>query len=559
MTDGLSRGVIVFNVGTKCLARLIVCLRSLRKHYDGNLTVFLEGPHDKKLVSGIKNSFKCDVIYREKSPSNYRALLRKIEICQESPYDLSMVLDSDTVVTGDFTEMFEAAKGHDLAIPHFAGWLSSGKTISKRINRYKPLKPEYIDAAVNYGPAINCGVFSWPKNTPIFKEWLKIAEWGDNVAHIYIADEVACQLILPRYKVKIVDMKYNVSILHDPGTADPRIHHFHGRKHVRPNVEKCGIWIREFIETLKENTCGIRKMALDECGDKRLSRFIHGNEATMHRELQLQVKDILGLSSRSTCKGFKDSEITIVTACDKKYVEQLRETLPNWIKYKHIDKFEVIVYVNGFRRIRRNKDLDFLRVLPKLRIIPWDMPNAENQREKMLSAFVLGPAKDVRTPYWVKMDADSFACNDEPLLTPEMRDYVLCGHKWGYSWAKHMEILIPWVNNHPHFQSLPKDTFDQAKVEGRKYYQPRLNSYCQFHNTEFVTMAAGLAGDRLPIPSHDTYLWYIAERLKLPYLRHNFKRHRGMNNKSGLDRVKTAVNEIEIGFRKEENDEESQD
>jgi len=543
MDDGLSRGVIIFNVGTKCLARLIVCLRSLRKHYNGNLTVFLEGPHDKKLVQGIKNTFKCDVVYREKSPSNYRALLRKIEICQDSPYDLSMVLDSDTVVTGDFTEMFEAAKGYDLAIPHFAGWLSSGKSISKRIMRYEPLKPDYIDAAINYGPAINCGVFAWPKETPIFKEWLKIAEWGDNIAHMFIADEVACQLILPRYNVNVVDIKYNVSVLHDPNTQDPRIIHFHGKKHCI-EAEKCKIWIQEFIEALQEDTCGIKKIALEDCNDKRLRRFIREEHPTIHSGLQKQVKELLGVAIEPVCKGFKNSEITIVTACDKKYVEQLRETLPNWIKYKHIDKFQVIVYVNGFRRVRRNKDLEFLKVLPNLKIIPWDLPSAENQREKMLSAFVFGPAKDVTTPYWVKMDADSFACNDEPLLIPEMRNYVLCGHKWGYSWAKHMAVLIPWVNEHPYFASLPKDAFDPKKVDGRKYYQPRLNSYCQFHNTEFVKMAAGLAGDRLPIPSHDTFLWYIAERLNLPYLRHNFKRNRGMNNKSGLDRVKTAVSQL---------------
>ena len=557
MDDGLSRGVMCFNCGDKMIPRVIVFLKSLRKHYDGNVTLFLEGSHDRTLIKDLKDTFKIDIVYREISPSTHKALVRKTEICQDSPYDLTIFIDTDTIILGDISELFEEAKSHDLVIPHFAGWKSSGGTIKKRIERYSPLKPEYIQAAINYGPAVNTGVFAWPRNTPIFKEWVDIASWGEG--KMFIADEVACQLILPRYNIKIVDPKYNVSVLHDPNTPDPRIVHFHGKKHCI-EAEKSKIWLKYFSEALEVNCCGIKKFVTKDCSDKRLKKFMYGNCPTIHSDIQTQIKKLLGVAIEPVCKGFKNSEITIVTACDKKYVEQLKETLTNWIKYKHIDKFQVIVYVNGFRRIRRNKDLEFLKVLPNLRIIPWDMPNVEDQREKMLSAFVFGPAKDVTTPFWVKMDADSFACNDEPLLIPEMRDYVMCGHKWGYGWAKHMAILIPWVNNHPRFESLPKDTFDQSKVDGRKYYQPRLNSYCQFHNTEFVKMAASLAGDRLPIPSHDTYLWYIAERLGLPYLRHNFKRHRGMNNKAGLDRVKAAINAIEAESAHEDNNnDDSQD
>ena len=548
MYDGLSRGVIVFNCGTKCLPRLIVCLRSLRKHYSGNLTVFLEGPHDPRLVSGIRENFKADVVYREKSPSDSRALLRKIEICRESPYDLTMVLDSDTVVVGDFTEIFEAAKGYDLAIPHFAGWSSSGGTISRRIKGYEPFKPDYIEAAINYGPAINCGVFAWPKGTPIFDEWLPIAKWGDDTAHIYIADEVACQLLLPRYNVNVIGTRCNVSVIHDPGTPDPRIIHMHGRKHVQKEL-KCRFWIQEFLEALKENCCGVREMVTTgQClEDKRLRRFIYGNEPTMHSALKKQIRDELGLIEASTCSGFKDSEVTIVTACDQKYVEYLRTTLPNWVKHKHVDRFPMIVYINGFRRWKHNSELDFLRAYPNIRIIPWDMPEAANQRERMLTAFVLGTAKDVTTPYWVKIDADAFATDDAPLLIPEMKNHVICGHRWGYSFSKDIGPIMSWANEHPAFKDTPKETPDPACIEGRKYWHPgkRVASYVQFHQSEFVRMAAAIAGNRLPVPSHDTYLWYVANRLRLPIMQHNFKNNRGMGNKSDLNSLKEIVHGID--------------
>ena len=554
MEDGLSRGVISFNCGRKCLIRMIVCLHSLRKHYQGPLTVFLEGEHDPALVIAIRDTFNADVVYREKSPSQSRALLRKIEVCLDSPYDLSMVLDTDTIVTGDFTELFDAAKGRDLAICHFAGWSSSGGTISRRIMGYAPIKPDYIESAVNYGPAINCGVFAWQRGTPIFKEWLPIAAWGDTEVkdgpnkkdRMYIADEVACQLLLPRYDVNVIGTRCNVSVLHDPGTPDPRIIHFHGKKHCI-EAPKCSTWLAEFLEALKEDCCGIKKLVIgDNCSeDKRLRNFINGNDPTVHNAVKNEIWKELGMVTSETCPGFKDDEVTIVTACDLKYVDYLRLTLPNWIKHKHIDHFPMIVYVNGFGNPENDLRLDFLKVIPRLRVIQWDMPGIDSQREKMLSAFVLGTARDVTTPYWVKVDADAFATDDEPLLVPEMKDHVICGHRWGYSFSKDMPPIMAWANAHMAFRGTPHDVIDPSKVDGRRYCHPRVASFVQFHKSDFVRMAAGLAGDRLPIPSHDTYLWYVANRLGLPIMRHNFKRHRGMSNKSDLEALRGILDRLE--------------
>jgi hypothetical protein len=297
-------------------------------------------------------------------------------------------------------------------------------------------------------------------------------------------------------------------------------------------------------------------MIINGCNDKRLNKFVYDNPSVMHASLQKKIKSILGLNSRSTCEGFLDDEVTIVTACDPKYVEHLKATLPNWIKHKHLDNFPMIVYINGFKRPRRNKDLEFLRRMPNVKLIEWDMPEAESQREKMLTAFVIGAARDVKTPYWVKIDADAFATDDSPLLTPEMKKYVICGHKWGYSFAKHIAPLIEWANKQAAFKNTPQDIFDASKVDGRRYSHQRVASYVQFHKSDFVRMAAAIAGNRLPVPSHDTYLWYVANRLGLPILRHNFKRKRGMSNKSDLNSLISIVNGIDSNVTAliEEND-----
>ena len=58
MDDGLSRGVMCFNCGDKMIPRVIVFLKSLRKHYDGNVTLFLEGLMTEPLLKILKTHSK---------------------------------------------------------------------------------------------------------------------------------------------------------------------------------------------------------------------------------------------------------------------------------------------------------------------------------------------------------------------------------------------------------------------------------------------------------------------------------------------------------------------
>ena len=47
--------------------------------------------------------------------------------------------------------------------------------------------------------------------------------------------------------------------------------------------------------------------------------------------------------------------------------------------------------------INTDPRLEFLRNEKNVQLIPWDMLNAESQREKMLHAFVVGAAEHVKT------------------------------------------------------------------------------------------------------------------------------------------------------------------
>ena len=62
----------------------------------------------------------------------------------------------------------------------------------------------------------------------------------------------------------------------------------------------------------------------------------------------------------------------------------------------------------------------------------------------------------------------------------------------------------------------------------RKFGHARIASYVALHKADFTRYCAEIAGDRLPVPSHDTYLWYIAARRGWDMLRINVKRKMGL-------------------------------
>ena len=190
---------------------------------------------------------------------------------------------------------------------------------------------------------------------------------------------------------------------------------------------------------------------------------------------------------------------TLVTACTPNYVDKLKWSLPSWnIKPQFRDK-KLILFHNGFDNLR---PLKFVKNHFDVKFIPWDMPEYDNVRELMLSSFILGSAKHVKTRYFVKIDADAYFTNPDNIF--ERRDFKhdAVSHRWGYTKPGY------WVNDLDMYY-LKKDT---GKY-GNCYREPRIQSIVCLHKTEFVKTLAKEFGERLPVPSHDTVLWYFADRM----------------------------------------------
>jgi len=497
-----SKGIMMFNRGDFMMINAIVALYTLRKHYEGDITFYVQKPCS--CMNEFKKSleyFNCNVVEIE-DKSDYKTLVMKNSLFENPPYDKTLWMDTDTVTVGKVDEMFSYLddKDVDLCIPNFCGWVSDGNSISKRINRFKGIiEDKYIKEALKHHPAINTGILSFRKSdkwSKFVRDWTDFAYQG-SLRRIFIPDETVCQVLYPSMgewglKYFIAPTDFNVSVLHDHGKSkDRRIIHFHGRKSVL-NVDTCNEYFKPVFKELREKNIA------------NINSFI----PYAHKRIKEYLEKKYG--------GFKDT--TIVTACDEKYVEILRETFPNWQKYKKIDQYPVIVFVNGMN-VATDPRLDFLR-LPNVKLIPWskekDLDGVTDHREEMLSAFVLGTAKHVSTDYWLKLDADSFATNDTPFITDKMKQYAFCGHKWGYSRPSHIEELDKWAKGHwkRKLKNAPP-MIAEGRLDKNRFYhnKKRTISFIQLHKTKFTRFCVKLLRERrLPAPTQDTYMYYVANR-----------------------------------------------
>jgi len=535
-----TQGIILFNRGDKCIVRAMVCLYSLRKHYDGPVTFYLEDPYPHEF-DDVCRHFNVDIVHNKEN-HELKALVRKTDMFANPPYDRTLWIDADMIIMGKLDEMFDALDDSDCCIPHFAGWWSDGPKIAARTKRFKGIaEKRHIDKALGHNPATNTGILSFRRSkkwTKFVTDWVALAHKGSQ-AKIFISDEVSFQILWPSadewgIKINVADRKFNVSVLHDHGDSkDIRVWHFHGQKHVldHPN---CDIW-KETFEAMREgNIANINHFM--QYADKRLKIYL-------------------------AKKDGKFVDTTIVTACDEHYVEILKHTFPNWRKYKNIDQHPVIVFVHGMD-VKKDPRLDFLR-LPNVRLISWSFPEADNHREEMLSAFVFGTAENVGTDYWMKLDADSYATDDRPFITEEMKQYAFCGHRWGYSRPDHIRALDEWAKGHwkRKLRKAPP-MIEEGRIEGRRFYHnvKRTISFVQLHRTKFTKFCIKLLRDRkMPAPTQDTFFFYVCNRFD-PHLAGvmNFKKHYGFTQgkgKLGGDWFKNRMEEVDRENHKEADEE----
>lgn len=272
-------GVLYYNLGRSCAVRLLVSLHSLRKHYSGPVAILSEGEESHRLCQRIAAACGARVIEWDAAVETGKNMpfLAKTRLHLGTPFEVTVALDSDTLVLGPLDELFVQAERDGFCVARFANWRTSGGIMQKRIRQWSEILPGYIEAAVNHGPAINTGVMVFRQDASLFRQWYETALRG---REYFIPDEVSCQLLLPRHPHFILDGKWNRSCKHDdPDLPDTRIIHYHGKKHCRPGLPYHGDkWMAVYDEVVNLNLAGVRDWS--PAGDRMLKRYLKRHRHT---------------------------------------------------------------------------------------------------------------------------------------------------------------------------------------------------------------------------------------------------------------------------------------
>jgi hypothetical protein len=274
------RGVILLLTGIRHAVRLAVCLHSLRKHYTGPVTVMSTQPESHELVAKLAAERRLNInqlrITQVERP-RHSSFLTKVFMLASTPYETSVYLDADTIVTGSFEELFAAAEQHGLAVTQFSTWVTTGRTMRKRINQWKDVpqtffaKDEFqklIQQALENGPAINTGAFAVRAGAPVIQAWWNLVDRG---WERHLVDETAIQLLLSKYPHRVLDHRFNYSPKFGPHGRDNRIWHFHGDKHLKPGRAR-DAWWPLFQECMDLNIGEINSWS--PANDKRLRNYL---------------------------------------------------------------------------------------------------------------------------------------------------------------------------------------------------------------------------------------------------------------------------------------------
>lgn len=518
----MTSSIIYFNFGTRVLVRLAVSMESLRKHYGGPVALLHQGSlpgwmhgHCARLnVQTVETPNELHVEY---------PLHAKTRLWRYSPFDVSLFIDADTLILRDPSPLLDQLADSDkpaFGTTRFCDWRSNGTRIKARINGWREIVGGLIaDAAIDYGPALNTAVIGWRRDHPLLPAWEQLADFGwesikrgdDPCPMDRTLDEIACQIMVPRYKrVAIWDDRFNRSITHGIAPIeDTVIAHYHGGKHLIRDAQDpqtarlCDMW-REAYRELAAIEPGVR----DPQGDKHLTR---------------EAPQLLAALDN----GPRD-DLTICCAADPKYAPKLFRHMAQWMQMPGLREQRFLLFcINADASSPAYQAFD---AFPNVRRVRYQDDAAPTPRERAFAAFVFGVAQHVDTPYHMKLDGDSTPKDGVAFEWPDYTAHTITSDPWRYTKVKGdpdakqhwLRTLDEWWSEQPDGSDLP--LFPDIDPSARKVGHDRIRSYCFIARTDFIRDLARRCGNRLPVPSHDTTAWYVATRQGLSINRYKFRR-----------------------------------
>ena len=247
------------------------------------------------------------------------------------------------------------------------------------------------------------------------------------------------------------------------------------------------------------------------------------------------------------------SNLTVVTACDRNHIGRLEISLPTWVELKKLT-CPIMVFAHEIDKDGKYKDKHgnekqtSITKYDNVEIIPWDIEGVESQRERMLSAFLFGAAKHVKTSHYLKLDSDTIATDDQLFIQESFFDYDMVGQPWGYSKPGSMVPRIDyWLDGLSRLEVVkdfkgPERRYlfdgDDTRPDKQKYRSRRVISWCRLTKMDLIKEIVNwLIYGRMPVPSEDTLVWRVCERLNKRWLRYNFKDRGFTHTKRNMESI----------------------
>lgn len=257
-------GVTFFNFGGSCVVRLLVALHTLRKHYNGPVTIFLAKDDRFNEASAVDIGKFGNIQWFDLGSLAKRNLkcVLKPSLFEMSPYEHTIMCDGDMLFQGSPSHLFASLVEKGFLVTKFSTWNTDGKKMRARIEKFRGLmSPEDFATAGSQDPkrgkfpAINIGVMGWSKGCP---EVLKT--WKDRtmaVAGHHMADEHAAQVTFPFFPTAVMGTEWNESCVFpvDPKYSSSKVLHYHGNKHSDPKRLSSRLWLAALQDLMRSRKC----------------------------------------------------------------------------------------------------------------------------------------------------------------------------------------------------------------------------------------------------------------------------------------------------------------
>jgi hypothetical protein len=213
-----TRGVLYIAYGDLFVKEALFSAESVKAQCpDLEITMFSDRIVDSPFIDD------CKVI----SVSHLRS---KIDYMDQSPYDLTIFLDTDTVINHDITDMFEILETFDLVAAH---------DLARKRKKYSETIPEYGKIPYSFSE-VNTGVLAYRKSEHtkrLFRRWQEffyknyhISPWDQ--PSFRVAAWEGCQRGLQMY---IFPVEYNIRSKANR-EKQRRFHHEFGEDHLKPRI-----------------------------------------------------------------------------------------------------------------------------------------------------------------------------------------------------------------------------------------------------------------------------------------------------------------------------------